>query len=442
MRKNYELVVIGSGPGGTRAAIQAAKAGKRVALIEKGKLGGFCVHTGTIPSKSLREAALRPGKTNFLESMARMRSVLEGEVKLAKEQLTRNKVDLYFGTASFLDSHSLEVRTKSGKETIGGSAIVIATGTRPIRHAEFPFGKPGLYDSDGILKLKKLPKKMLVIGAGVIGCEYASIFARLGSKVTLADRRNELLRSVDLEVVDALKSGFEGAGVRLLLVAKIGKIVRGSANLELELNGKREKFESILVCMGRQPNVEELGLAKVAVALNERGFVKVDADYRSSVPHIYAVGDVIGPPALAAASAEQGRIAACRIFGLESAGFPSSFPYGIYTIPEISSVGLLETELKEKAVPYVVGRAGFFELARGLIVGEKEGFIKLLVHRETRRLLGIHVIGHGATELIHIGQIAFALEAPVDFLVTNIFNYPTFAEAYKVAALRALNQLR
>jgi NAD(P) transhydrogenase len=276
----------------------------------------------------------------------------------------------------------------------------------------------------------------------VIGCEYASIFARLGSRVTIVDRRTELLRNVDHEVVAALRDAFAQNGIGLGLGATIGPITRGHGSLHVALNGKDENFDAVLVCMGRQPNTQDLGLERAGVQVNERGYIAVDASsFRTSQSHIYAVGDVIGPPALAAASAEQGRIAACRIAGISCEEFPPSFPYGIYTLPEISLVGALETELREKCIPYLVGRAPFAELARGLIAGE-QGFLKLLVHRENHKLLGVHAIGQGACEFIHIGQLILALGTSIEFLVTNVFNYPTFAEAYKAAAHNALNQIR
>jgi NAD(P) transhydrogenase len=280
----------------------------------------------------------------------------------------------------------------------------------------------------------------------VIGCEYASIFQELGSSVTLVDRRMELLRGVDHEAVAALSAHFEDSGISVHLGAELGPLKRkakAASHLELSIGGKNWNGDAVLVCLGRQANTAGLGLEGIGVELDSRGQVVVDPEsYRTKLPHICAVGDVIGPPALAAASAEQGRIAASRLFQLPSDGFPTTFPSGIYTIPEISSVGRLEPELREKHVPYVVGRAHYKELARGLIMGESKGFVKLLVHRKTRQLLGVHVFGAGASELVHIGQIVQALHAPVEFLVANVFNYPTFAEAYKVAALNALNQLR
>lgn len=439
--QEFDLVVIGSGPGGTRAAIQAAKIGRRVAIVEKEKAGGSCVHTGTIPSKSLREAAMADAKPAFHPAMDRMRSSVQIEASVVKQQLDRNGVEYIAGTARFLNPHTIEVNGKP----IRAQHYVIATGTRPVRSAEFQFGPEGVRDSDSILHLKRKPRSLLVIGAGVIGCEYASIFARLGAKVTLTERRHELLKSVDEGVIEALRMSFAESGIELLMGATIGPITRmagENAGLGLELNGEKRHFDEVLVCMGRQPNTDELNLAAVGLAVDARGFIAVDrTNYQTNIPHIYAVGDVIGPPALAAASAEQGRIAACHIYGLGCPAFPASFPYGIYTIPEISWAGATEAELKEKQIAYVAGTAPFAEIARGIISGNRGGFIKLLVQPASRRLLGVHVIGHGATELVHIGQVALALGAPIDFFLENVFNYPTFAEAYKVAALSATNQL-
>ena len=447
----FDLAVIGSGPGGMRAAVQAAKIGKRVAVIDKNGAGGACVFYGTVPSKSLREAALDPwrakergtrDKNMFRASLQRMSQVVKEESRVIAHQLERNGVTFLRGTASFTGPHEIEVKSGGKIERLEAHHFVVATGTSPRRPPEFP-ATEGVYDSDSILGLKALPKKLLVVGAGVIGCEYASIFRELGSNVTLVDRRMELLRGVDHEAVAALAAHFEDSGIQVHLGAELGALKRGAAAIELRIGGKAWKGDAVLVCLGRQANTSGLGLEAIGVELDPRGQVVVDPEsYRTKLPHICAVGDVIGPPALAAASAEQGRIAASRLFQLPAEGFPSTFPSGIYTIPEISSVGRLEPELREKHVPYVVGRANYKELARGLIMGESKGFVKLLVHRETRQLLGVHVFGMGASELVHIGQIVQALHAPVEFLVANVFNYPTFAEAYKVAALNALNQLR
>lgn len=443
--EKFDLIVIGSGPGGARAAVQAAKIGKRVAIVEKGHAGGSCVFTGTIPSKSLREAALAGEGSRLAAVVARMQKVVKAESAVVKKQLLRNQVVYFTGEASFLSKNEISVRKGSSRTTLRADHFVIATGTRPNRPAEFSFHHPAVFDSDDILRIKKLPKKIVIFGAGVIGCEYASIFAHLGSKVLLVDRRKELLRSIDEELILILKAEFARRGVGLYLGADLDLKnfgAPGSANLKFKVNKKAFTADAALVCMGRVANSEALQGDVIGLGKDTRGNIIANPlTFQSSVPNVYAVGDVIGPPALASASAEQGRLAACRIFGLPAAEFPKSFPTGIYTIPEISAVGAHEGELKEKNIPYVVGRAFYRELARGLIAQEENGLVKLLVHRETKKLLGIHAIGAGATEIIHIGQIVFALDATVDFLVANVFNYPTLAEAYKVAALNAMNQL-
>lgn len=436
--ESFDLVVVGSGPGGSRAAIQAAKLGRRVALVERGGLGGFCVHTGTIPSKTLREAAFRG--LAFAAATKRMRQVRDAEAQVVEDQLRRNGVKLFRAEAAFSGPHELVLR---GSRTVKVRAekILLATGTSPIRHEEIPWATRGVYDSDTILGLRQLPKRLLVIGAGVIGAEYASIFAHLGSQVTLADRRQELLRAVDQEITDALRASLAAAGLRFALGLPFAFLPRakGSANLKIKLGSRTQAFDAALVCLGRQSGLSSMNLAAAGLAADERGNLKVNDSFATSIPHIYAVGDVIGAPGLAAAAAEQGRIAACRMFGASCASFPGTFPYGIYTIPEISMVGKREEELA--GIPFVVGRAHFRELARGLISGDEHGFVKLLVHRETRRLLGVHVFGTAASDLVHIGQAVMALDAPVDYLVDQVFNYPTFAEAYKVAALQVTNQL-
>jgi len=443
MQKSFDLVVIGSGPGGLRAAIQAAKLGKTVAVVEKSRPGGASVHTGTIPSKSLREAALScRGRGEFSSAIARMRAIVKAEAKVVADQLERNGVSFFSGAATFLNAREISV---ADGPTLTGKFFVVAPGTRPIRGDEFPFRRKGVFESDSILSLKTLPPSLLIIGAGVIGCEYASIYARLGSRVTLVDRRKELLRLVDHEIIEALQREFLSSGVELAMGCEFGPILasKGSTKLEVKVNGSKRRFDAILVCMGREPNTAELGLEHAGVKVDERGYITVDRQsFQTSVPNIYAVGDVIGAPGLAASSAEQGRIASCRIFGEPCPEFPLSFPFGIYTIPEISSVGLTEREARDKNIPYVLGRASFKELARGLIVGDQNGFVKILVNPENRRVLGVHAIGMSASELVHIGQAVLALKAPVDFFVDNVFNYPTFGEAYKVAALHAVNQLK
>lgn len=447
-RSIYDLVVLGSGPAGQRAAIQGAKLKKRVLVIERHKLGGSSLHTGTIPSKTLREAALSPdcGTTDPVRTVIpRMRSVIQAEAVVMEQQLGRNSVEFVTGVGSLVDPHTIAIDGATGRRIVQAKYIVLATGTRPYRPKSVPFDNQVIFDSDSILDLHTTPRSLLVVGAGVIGCEYASIFARMGVKVTLVDRRQALLRSVDNEVVTALEHHFRGSGITVHLGTDAENIVaardvEGHPVVYADVRGKRERFDALLYCMGRVGNVEELNLSVAGLVASDRGLLNVNEHFQTTQQHIYAVGDLIGSPALAASSAEQGRLASAHAFSRSASGFPKSFPFGIYTIPEISCVGLTEEELDKEARPYVVGRARYRELARGKILGDEHGFLKLLVDRESRKIRGIHILGSGATELIHIGQVAMALNADIDFFVGNVFNYPTLAEAYKVAAYNAYNQ--
>ncbi|MBS1986058.1 MAG: Si-specific NAD(P)(+) transhydrogenase [Bdellovibrionales bacterium] len=445
MPNDFDLIVIGSGPAGQRAAVQAAKLKRKVMIIERDGVGGSCLHLGTIPSKTLREAALSPdcNATNAITSvMSRKDTVIAGEEKVIREQLRRNHVELAVGEAAFVSPNEVLIRSHTGARTAKADKIIIATGTRPFRDPALPFDDTQIFDSDTILRLDRLPKRMAILGAGVIGCEYASIFAKLGVSVTLYDRRTHLLRSVDEEIVAALTKQFQSFGISIQLGMYPEQITKQGHQLHLDCGGNQGECDTVLVCMGRNGNTESLQLDRAGLSANNRGLLSVNAHYQTNVPHIYAVGDIIGNPALAASSAEQGRLAAGHAFDQTTQGFPEAFPYGIYTIPEISTVGAQESELKEKNVPYVAGRAYYRELARGKILGDEHGMLKLLVHRETRKILGIHIIGTGATELVHIGQVALALGADIGFFVQNVFNYPTLAEAYKVAAYAAHNQLQ
>lgn len=447
--QTFDLVVIGSGPGGQRAAVQAAKLKKKVLVIEQDQIGGACLHHATIPSKTLREAALN-GKWTAEEAiqkvMEKKLAVVETETQIIRNQLERNGVQEIIGTGSFKSSHEVAIRTNDGEQVVRANFIVIAVGTHPYRPSDMHFDNATIYDSDTILDITRLPRSMAILGAGVIGSEYASIFARLGVKVTLVDRRHQLFRAVDEEVVSALERHFVENGIETKLgteISKINSIIHmGKKGVECILGNEKRNFDAILYCMGRTGNVSSLKLENAKLTCDERGIMKVNQNYQTNIPHIYAVGDIIGPPALAASSSEQGRLASVHAFGLEDSRFPETFPFGIYTIPEISSVGMQETDLKEKGIPYVVGRAYYRELARGMILNDSSGFLKLLVDKQNHRLLGVHILGSGATELIHIGQILMATKASVEFLVNNVFNYPTLAEAYKVAAYNAFNQLR
>jgi NAD(P) transhydrogenase len=449
--KKYDLVVIGSGPGGHRAAVQAAKLGQKVLILEKDRMGGACLHLGTIPSKTLREAALAAvnGTTWIHEIFTRTHALIDEEREITEEHFHRNHVEAMIGTCSVIDPKKVNIATKSGNFEVATRYILIATGTRPRRPSEIPFDGEVIFESDSILQLKSQPQSMLVLGAGVIGCEYASIFARMGVKVTLVDSRPELLGTIDREIVEALSKQFEKEGINLMLATKFEELKkvekRGKLSASVKLiSGDRveeREFDTVLYCLGRTGNHEQLGLSSVGIVPDSRGQIPVDSNYQTTVPSIYAVGDIIGPPALAAASSEQGRLAVLHAFTGEKAEFPDTFPYGIYTIPEISSVGVQEAQLIAKKVKYVVGKAPYRILARGKMVGDEFGFLKLIVHARTRRIVGVHVIGTSATELVHIGQVAMAFGATVDFFVDNVFNYPTLAEAYKVAALNAENKL-
>lgn len=450
---DFDLIVIGSGPGGQRAAVQAAKLGKRVLVVEKDKLGGSCLQLGTIPSKALRESALmvNPGELSLMGVMERTKRIISEERAIIQNSLERNGVNVVNGTGSFLDNHNVIVENEGAVTKYSAPFILIATGTRPRRPTEFDFDNFTVFDSDTVLEMKFQPRTLLVIGAGVIGVEYASIFARTGCRVTLYDARPDLLKSIDQEIVAALIKQMKKNGVQLRLGWKLhsvstvpgetGRAWRADATYQYDDQVLTEKFDAVLVCQGRTGNYEKLNIQKAGLNVDERGSLKVNKNYQTEAQNIYAVGDIIGAPALAASSSEQGRLAALHAFSGREAKFPDTFPYGIYTIPEISTVGMQEDEAKSKGIKYVIGKATYSELARGKMIEDEFGFLKLIVHAATKRLIGVHVIGTGATELVHIGQVAMAFGATVDFFVDNVFNYPTLAEAYKVAAYNARNQL-
>jgi NAD(P) transhydrogenase len=457
--RDYDLLVIGSGPAGQKAAIQAAKLGRRVALIEREPtLGGVSANTGTIPSKTARAAILdltgfaqrsvygdayRVANTITIDDLLwRTQHVIDHERAVVRDQLRRNGVEVIEGTASFLDPHSLEV---AGPRPLSptGDKIVIAVGTRPARPSGVDFDDRTVIDSDGIAGLHRLPATMTVVGAGVIGIEYASMVAALGVTVTLIDRRTELLEFVDDELVDALRYHLRGLGLTLRLGEEVSAIERrpdGSVLTSLA-SGKRIPSDVVLYAAGRQGATGELRLEAAGLEADARGRIVVDEHFRTAQSHIFAVGDVIGFPALAATSMEQGRLAACAAFGVGAPEMPQALPYGIYTIPEISFVGRNERELTKAGVPYVVGIARYRELTRGEIAGDNTGLLKLLVNTHTRALEGIHVFGTAATELVHLGQAAMAGGLGVDYFVEAVFNYPTFSDAYKIAALDAVNRL-
>jgi NAD(P) transhydrogenase len=450
---DFDLVAIGSGPAGQRAAVQAAKLGKRVAVIEKNRcVGGVCVETGTIPSKTFREAvwAMRTAvglgaRPTVDQLLARVNDVVRREISVMDDQLRRNDVLVVRGEARFEDSHTLLVRSESGSRGVRAATIVIAVGTRAVTPPGAVIDGEVAITSDDIVRLTRLPRAMTVVGGGVVGIEYASIFAALGIEVILVERRDRPLDFADREIVDELihqmrkqKVTFRfGEAVERFEVSE-GPPRRGVLFLE---SGKRIVSDLMLFSAGRTGATDQLNLAAAGLAADDRGRLEVDADFRTKAPHIYAAGDVIGSPSLAATSSEQGRLAACHAFGVAAGPMASHFPIGIYAIPEISMVGATEQELTAGKIPYEIGVARYREIARGQILGDDSGLFKMLFHREDRRLLGAHAIGTGATELIHIGQAVLGLGGGLDYFLRTVFNYPTLAECYKVAALDAANKL-
>jgi NAD(P) transhydrogenase len=459
---DLDLLVIGSGPSGQKAAIQAAKLGKRVAVVERRqRLGGNSIHTGTIPSKTLRVAVLdelarRPldipdplnpegrerAAIEFL--MDRTARVVGAEAQVVREQFRRNRVGLLFGEASFLDEHTVCVCDEDGDKEFSAENIVIAVGTKPARPDGVDFDDETIIDSDGLLHFhKRLPRTMTVVGAGVIGVEYASMFGRLGVKVTVVDQRPRVLTFLDGEIGEALQFLLRRNNVTFRLTEKVSAVTRGNDGVVITrlASGKALPSETVLYATGRQGATDTLALDKAGLEADKRGRIEVDDEYRTTVRHIFAVGDVGGPPGLAATAMEQGRLAALHAFRRPVTTMPELMPTGVYAIPEIAMVGRTEEELTEAAIPYVAGIARWAELARGLMTGDEDGILKLLVSTQDRRLLGVHVLGTGAADLVHIGQAVMGGNNTVDFLVSAVFNYPTFAEAYKVAALDAVNRM-
>ncbi len=460
---DYDVLVIGSGPGGQKAAIAAAKLGRRVAVVDRRDMvGGVCINTGTIPSKTLREAVLyltglaqreMYGQSyrvkqdiTVADLLARTQHVIGREIEVIRSQLARNHIQMVSGTASFADPHTIIVDPGDQHDNVRLTAgnIIIATGTRPARPEAVDFDGKTVMDSDQILELEHIPSTMVVVGAGVIGIEYASMFAALGTKVTVVERRDRMLEFCDLEIVEALKYHLRDLAVTFRFRESVASVERhnGGTMTRLE-SGKKLPADAVMYSAGRQGLTEKLNLSAAGLSADNRGRIKVSSDFSTEVSHIYAVGDVIGFPALAATSMEQGRLAAYAACGEEVHAIHSDLmPIGIYTIPEISYVGKTEDELTEASVPFEVGIARYRELARGQIVGDSYGMLKLLVCSEDRRLLGVHVFGTAATELVHIGQAVMGCGGTIDYLVDNVFNYPTLSEAYKVAALDAMNKMR
>jgi NAD(P) transhydrogenase len=458
---DYELLVIGSGPGGQRAAIAAAKLDRRVAVVERpDMLGGVCLNTGTIPSKTLREAILYltgvdqreiygqsyrlKDEVTIADLTARTTRVVTKESDVVRSQLTRNRVAIIPGTARFTAPNEVEVDDGAGRtRKVSADNIVIATGTKPARPASVAFDEKTIIDSDGIIHLERVPRSMVVAGAGVIGIEYASMFAALGTKVTVVERRMRMLEFCDEEVVEALKYHLRDLAVTFRFGETVASVeAHPQGAIALLSSGKKIPADTVLYSAGRQGMTEHLNLEAAGLTADPRGRITVDEFFRTSVPHIYAVGDVIGFPALAATSMEQGRLAAHHACGEQTATNAVPQPIGIYSIPEISFVGRTEDQLTEACVPFEVGVSRYRELARGQIVGDSYGVLKLLVSPEDGKLLGVHVFGTGATEIIHIGQAVMGCGGTVDYLVDAVFNYPTLSESYKVAALDATNKMR
>jgi NAD(P) transhydrogenase len=455
---DYDLLAIGSGPAGQKAAIQAAKLGRRAAIVERRTIGGVSVNRGTIPSKTLREAVIyltgisqravygdsyRLKEDITVEDLGlRTRQVVEREVDIVRNQLARNHVHVINGIARFVDPHTMAI--SGGEERrISAEKIVIATGTRPHRPTTVEFDNQTILDSDGLLLLERLPASIVVVGAGIIGIEYASMFAALGTKVTVVEKRHRLLDFVDSQIAEGLQYHLRDLGVVFRFGEAVTAVERhDGATMSLLESGKRIPAEVVLYAAGRQGETGDLDLESAGLDANERGYIEVGPDFRTAVDHIYAAGDVIGWPSLAATSMEQGRLAAAHALDQPTHSMSELLPFGIYTIPEISYVGRNEEELTDAACPYEVGISRYRELARGQILGDSYGMLKLLVSLEDRTLLGVHVLGTNATELVHIGQAVMGNGGTVDYLVDAVFNYPTLAESYKVAALDAMNKLQ
>ena len=456
----YDLIVIGSGPAGQKAAIAAAKNNRRVVVVERQQemLGGVCLHTGTIPSKTIREAILhltgyrhrdvydelyRRKRDITMDDLRRkLVQVGQNEWHVLQDQFARNRVQVLLGEGAFVDPHRVEISNGAGSQIIAGKNVLIATGTKPSRPSHIPFDGHTVFDSDEILKLDHIPRSMVVVGGGVIGIEYAIMFATLGVNVTVVDGRDRLLEFCDREIIDSLLYHARSLGMVFRLGENVVDIHRPRPNLvavELE-SGKRLLGETVLFSVGRSGDTEALRIGQSGLAVDKRGRIQCNEHFQTEVPHIYAVGDVVGFPALASASMEQGRRAVCHMLG--QIFEPSrNMPYGLFTIPEISTVGQNEEQLTEARVPYEVGIARYSEIARGQISGDETGMLKLLFHRETRKLLGVHAIGEAATEIVHIGQTLMGFDGTIDYFRDTVFNYPTMAECYKVAALDGLNKL-
>ena len=457
----YDLIVIGSGPAGQKSAICAAKMRKKVAVVDRKKtIGGVCVHTGTIPSKTLREAILYlsgfrqrsfygrgyvlKDRISMSDLIFRAQAVMAREIEVIKAQLRRNYVTTLDGDAHFVDPHTVEVRSDEGSQLARGQYIVIACGTRPAHSADIPIDGRRIFDSDQVHCLEEVPRELIIVGAGIIWLEYASMFAALGVKVTLLDQRPVLLDFVDREVVESLCFQLRQLGTVFRLGEKVVSVgidpERDRVFAKLA-SGKNVHGQALLYTIGRQANSDLLNLEAAGLKADGRGKLSVNENFQTAIPHIYAAGDVIGFPALASTSMEQGRLASCHMFGKPGKMPPNLIPYGIYTIPEISMVGHTEEQLTQGNVAYETGLARYAELAKGQMLGDEAGFLKLVFDPDSLKLLGVHAIGDRAAEIVHIGQVILTMGAGIEYFRDTVFNYPTMAEAYKVAALDGLNKL-
>ena len=459
--KHADILIIGSGPSGRRAAVQSAKLGKSVLVVDQGRrLGGVSVNTGTIPSKTLRETVLNLSgwrergfygrayrvkqEISAEDLLARLHTTLTHEVEILQHQFMRNGVKHLHAIAKFASANMVHLTMPDGEANqIGFDKALIAVGTKPHRPSSVPFTPGRVVDCEELLNLKTLPRSLTVIGGGVIGVEYATIFAALDVSVTLIESRSTILDFVDRDIIDDFMHEMRDHGVTLRLGAEVQHIDVKEAGVDVTLSdGRHVRSDLVLYAVGRTGNIDDLGLGNVGIDVDARGRIKVDgATFQTQVPHIYASGDIVGFPSLASTSMEQGRIAACHAFGIAVPPPPEAFPFGIYAVPEISTVGLSEEQARQRGEPYECGIARFRETSRGQIMGVTTGFLKLVFSATSRRLLGAHIVGEGATELIHIGQAVINLNGTVEYFVNNSFNYPTLAEAYKIAGLDAWNRL-
>ncbi|PYV91042.1 MAG: Si-specific NAD(P)(+) transhydrogenase [Acidobacteria bacterium] len=457
----YDLVVIGSGPAGQKGAICAAKLRKKVAIIDRKRtIGGVCVHTGTIPSKTLREAVLYlsgfrqrtfygrgyvlKDRISMADLIFRAQAVMAREIEVIKAQLRRNYVTTFEGDARFTDPNTIEVQGEDGSHVIHGSHVLVACGTRPAHSQDIPIDGHRIFDSDQLHSLEEVPRELIIVGAGIIGLEYASMFATLGVKVTLLDQRPVLVDFADREIIESLCFQLRQLGTVFRLGEKVVSVgfdeERDRVFAKLE-SGKNIHGQGLLYTIGRQANSDQLNIESAGLSPDARGKLAVNDHFQTAVSHIYAAGDVIGFPALASTSMEQGRLASCHMFGKPGTMPANLIPYGIYTIPEISMVGLTEEQLTKEKIPYEVGLARYAELAKAQMLGDEEGLLKLLFDPDSLKLLGVHIIGDRAAEIIHIGQVVLTMGGTIQYFRDAVFNYPTLAEAYKVAALDGLNKL-